>query len=134
MKLTIYIDGACRFNPGPAGIGVVVIGDEGKIVASISEFIGHGTNNIAEWRAYLRALEEAKRLGAGEIAVFTDSQLLACQINGQYKIRNQNLFALAAQARQMAVGFRKITVTSIPRERNKAADSLAKRAVAAHPA
>ncbi|MEK6543263.1 MAG: ribonuclease HI family protein [Elusimicrobiota bacterium] len=128
-RLVIYIDGACRFNPGPAGIGVAVYDEQGTLIAGISEAIGDATNNIAEWSAYVRALREAKRLGAKRLDIYTDSQLLARQVSGQYKIRNPHLQSLAALAMALRPEFDRVTVTSIPRERNKVADKLSKEAV-----
>ncbi|MEK7287028.1 MAG: ribonuclease HI family protein [Elusimicrobiota bacterium] len=129
MKLTIYIDGACRFNPGPAGVGVWIVDGNGRTVREISEFLGPATNNVAEWSAYLRALEEAKALGAGELAIFSDSKLLVEQARGAWKIRDERLKKIAEQAARLAKDFTRIDLRHIPREQNQRADELSKRAV-----
>ncbi|MBI2069909.1 MAG: ribonuclease HI family protein [Elusimicrobia bacterium] len=133
MKLTIYIDGACRFNPGPAGIGVWIIGDEGRTIAEISEYIGEATNNVAEWGAYLRALKEALALGAGEAVIFTDSKLLAEQVRGTFKVRDPRLQGFWREAKRLEPKFTRMTLTHIPRENNKRADALSKKAVEGRP-
>ncbi|MBI4064262.1 MAG: ribonuclease HI family protein [Elusimicrobia bacterium] len=129
MKLTIYIDGACRFNPGPAGIGVWIVDGQGKTLAEISEFIGQATNNIAEWSAYLRALREAKKMGAEEVSIFTDSQLLVEQVRGNFKVRDERLKVFWRQAKQLQEELPGFKLAHVPREINKMADSLAKRSV-----
>ena len=131
MKLIIYIDGACRFNPGPAGIGVWIADDQGTVVREISEYLGHGTNNIAEWTAYIRALEQSHALGASELAVFTDSKLICEQVKGNYKVRDAKLMELYRKAKELEKNFKHVVLKSVPREQNKNADRLAKQSVAA---
>lgn len=129
MKLTIYIDGACRFNPGPAGIGVWIIGEQGQTLREISEYLGQGTNNVAEWTAYVRALEEAQALGAAELNIFSDSNLLVEQARGAWKIRDERLKKIAARASHVAKNFTRVNLKHIPREQNQRADELSKMAV-----
>ncbi|MBI4368646.1 MAG: ribonuclease HI family protein [Elusimicrobia bacterium] len=129
VKLVAYIDGACRFNPGPAGIGVWLVGEGGETVAEISEYLGHGTNNIAEWSAYLRALKEGRDRGAKVIAVFTDSQLLAQQAKGKYKIRDAKLQKLSLEAKTLERHFERVDINHVPREQNSMADRLARLSV-----
>jgi len=87
-KLNIYIDGASRGNPGPASYGVCIFNEEGHPIFEVGETLGIATNSIAEYRALIRALQEGKRLGCGELSIFTDSQLVARQFDGQYRIKN----------------------------------------------
>jgi ribonuclease HI len=128
-ELEIYIDGACKGNPGPSGIGVVVLGN-GKPVRNLYRFIGEATNNIAEYSALISALEEALLLGAKILSIKTDSELLCRQMNGVYKVRNANILGLHAQARRLMSGFSRVCIQHVPREQNKEADRLANRAVA----
>src|SRR5512136_1787732 len=99
-RLTIYIDGASRGNPGPAAVGVVVKDETGITIVSLSLYIGKTTNNQAEYTALITALEEAKRLGAEHVSIRTDSQLVAEQVRGNYKVRNANIRPLFAEAKQ----------------------------------
>ncbi len=123
--LVAYIDGACFGNPGPMGIGIVLY-KAGKKIKEISEHFGRGTNNIAEYSAFIRALEEAKKLGEKGVLVRTDSQLLANQINGVYKVRDKKLKELKARADLIMAGLN-VKVEHIPRERNAEADALSKK-------
>ena len=132
-SLVLYIDGAARDNPGPAGIGIV-IKHAGRIVAEIGEFIGPTTNNVAEYRALLRALEEAKARGAKAVEVRSDSELLVKHLKREYKVKSPDLSPLYLEANRLLTSFSRYTVTKIPRGENAAADALANRAIdAAHP-
>ncbi|GIV15171.1 MAG: ribonuclease H [Armatimonadota bacterium] len=126
MKL--YIDGASRGNPGKAGIGVLLCNDTGEPLKEISESIGETTNNVAEYRALIRALEEARALGADTVEVYTDSELLARQINGLYGVHSPHLQPLFHRARALLRLFKSASVQHIPRSRNQIADRLAKAA------
>ncbi|MFH1361997.1 MAG: ribonuclease HI family protein [bacterium] len=128
MKLTIYTDGAARGNPGPAGIGIL-IKQADKIIAEISDYIGETTNNIAEYSAFIRGLEEAAKLKAKEVSVFCDSELLVKQIKGEYRVKNQGLRPLFARAKALLDNFDKFSLKHIPREQNKEADALANRGI-----
>lgn len=125
--LTIYTDGACFGNPGPMGIGVVVYKGKTKVM-ELSEYAGEGTNNIAEYLALIRALETAKKLGEKEVHIRTDSQLLARQISGEYKVKDRKLKPLKAKADDLMLGM-KVKVEHIEREKNEEADELSKRAL-----
>ncbi len=125
--LKIYIDGASKGNPGPAGIGVVVKDEEGRVIRRLGRPIGEATNNIAEYRALLEALKEAHRLGGVGILICSDSELLVKQINGIYKVRAEGLLPLFNQARAALRGLRGAKVVQIPRRENKEADALARR-------
>ena len=127
--LALYIDGASRGNPGPAGLGIVVKDANGRVVAEISEFIGRGTNNVAEYRALIRALEEAATFGARSIVVRSDSELLVRQLKGEYKVKSPDLSPLHLEAHRLFKAFPKATVERIPRGENAAADALANRAL-----
>ena len=127
-NLSIQIDGASKGNPGPAGIGVILVSDSGE-AHEISEYVGVATNNVAEYLALLTALEEALVRGAKRLTIQTDSELLAKQINREYNIRNQNLRFLFRRAKRLMAGFDEVTVSYIPREQNTRADMLAQEAV-----
>ncbi len=124
-----YIDGASKGNPGPSAIGVLIRDPDGLLLAEISEAIGEATNNVAEYRAMIRALEECRLLKAENVLVRTDSQLLARQIDGKYKVKNPQLIELFDKVRKSASKFSAFKVEHIPREENKEADALANRAL-----
>lgn len=125
MKLILHIDGASRGNPGPAAIGVIVTDENGTVLAEIGEYIGETTNNVAEYKALLRGLKEADRLGAQEISVYSDSELLVKQMEGAYRVRHPGLVTLHNQARNMIRVFAQVTLTHVPREQTTSADKLA---------
>lgn len=127
--LTLYIDGASRGNPGRAGAGVWVTDGEGHPLRAVGRYLGHMTNNEAEYWALLIGLREAKRLGAGFLRVYTDSELIARQVNGLYRVRHPNLKPLYEAVLKMLKGFRSYEVISIPREGNAEADRLANEAI-----
>ena len=123
------MDGASRGNPGPASLGVVIQDTEGKALKTLSVRIGTATNNIAEYYALIFALQEAMILRVDELQVYTDSELVARQFSGEYKIKEptlQQLFLLVTHLRQ---GFKKLTVSHVPREQNKLADAAANQAL-----
>lgn len=129
MKVIIHTDGASRGNPGEAGIGVTISTTDGQKIAEISEYLGITTNNIAEYKALIRGLEEALLSGATEVEVYTDSELMARQINGQYKVKNEGLLPLYGEAKKLLGQFGSAKVTHVRRELNKAADKLANLAI-----
>ncbi|MEW6748523.1 MAG: ribonuclease HI family protein [Candidatus Micrarchaeota archaeon] len=122
--LTIYTDGASLGNPGPMGIGVVIYRD-GFRVEELSEYAGSGTNNIAEYLAVIRALEAVHEIGAIEIHIKSDSELIIRQLNGEYKVKDPKLTPLKKRVDSLCHGLR-ITFEHIPREKNKEADKLSK--------
>jgi ribonuclease HI len=126
--LIVSIDGASRGNPGVAAIGVVVFQDSVP-VREIAEPIGVATNNVAEYRAFLRALQEAAALGARTVQVWSDSELLVNQLRGHYKVRSPILAPLHRQALARMRQFDGVTVKHVPREENHLADALANRAL-----
>ncbi len=125
----IYIDGASRGNPGPAGVGVVFLDGAAQPVRTFSKYVGETTNNVAEYLALIYALQEALHAGYQSVTVKTDSELLARQVSGQYKVRDAHLKVLYDLARHLIDGFTHCTVNHIPRTQNAAADRLAGQAV-----
>jgi len=118
------VDGGARGNPGPAAIGVVVADSDGGLLEELGEPIGETTNNVAEYRALLRGLERARALGASEVEVIGDSELVAKQIGGQYKVKHAGLKPLHAAALRALADFERWQVRTVPRAQNAAADAL----------
>src|SRR2546425_657633 len=118
--LVLMVDGASRGNPGPSAIGVVVKDAQGQVVKEINEYIGKGTNNVAEYRALIRALEEAKALGARSIEVRSDSELLVSQLQGNYKVKSPDLGPLYLDVVRLLRDFDRHAVVKIPRGENAA--------------
>jgi ribonuclease HI len=127
--MRVHIDGAARGNPGPAGVGVLVIGPDGQEVERINRSIGEATNNVAEYRALLLALERAQALGWTDLEVYSDSELLVRQLQGRYQVRHAVLRELYAMARERIGTVRRFTIQHVPREQNAEADALANRAI-----
>lgn len=127
-RLEVYVDGASRGNPGPASYGVCIKKDNGEGYIEFSEYLGETTNSIAEYRALVRGLEEARKLGAEELDVFTDSQLVARQFQGLYKVKHEPLKEIMARVRELEQEFKRVHVNHIPRSShpgNMRADQLA---------
>lgn len=124
-KVKLFIDGCSKGNPGPAGIGLVFTDLEGRIIEEDKKFIGRQTNNYAEYVSLVEGLKKALDSGVKQVFVFTDSELLAKQMLGEYKIRNKALFALQREARRLIRHFEKFTISYIARDQNKRADRLA---------
>jgi ribonuclease HI len=125
--LVIHSDGGARGNPGPAAIGVVIEvekGGESEVMAEIAERIGVASNNVAEYRAVIRGLEEAQRLGATSVTCLLDSQLVVEQLNGNYRVKSEDIKPLHARARQLMAAFPLVTVQHVRREQNAEADRL----------
>lgn len=130
LRLQVHIDGGARGNPGPAGAAVIVRdADDGVVVHQAGIFLGRTTNNVAEYRALLAGLEFAARLGAAEVQVFSDSELLVRQMDGRYRVRNAGLKPLHEQALQMQERFARCSYRHIARAENKDADRLVKQAI-----
>jgi ribonuclease HI len=127
MIFTVYIDGAARGNPGPAGSGAYVPGQDGRAPEEHFEALGRTTNNVAEYRALLLALGRARSVGATEVRIFSDSLLLVEQMNGRYKVRAEHLKPLWQEAYIAAKRFSRFSIVHVPRERNRQADRLANR-------
>jgi probable phosphoglycerate mutase len=129
VEVIVTTDGGARGNPGPAGIGAAVQSKSGRVLAEVSEAIGHATNNVAEYTAVVRGLERAAELGARRVRLRADSLLLVEQLNGVYKVKNPTLQRLHAEVREIARSFERVTFEHIPRERNKRADRLVNEAI-----
>jgi ribonuclease HI len=126
-KAVLFCDGASSGNPGDSGIGILlIIGDH---TYRLSEYIGDATNNIAEYTALVKGLQEAKRHGADSVDIRTDSELMVKQIKGHYRVKSENLLKLYEQAISLLRRFKSYTITHIPREKNADADNLAKSAI-----
>lgn len=128
-KLKIFFDGASRGNPGPAAIGAVLSEPSGETVRELGEFIGQTTNNFAEYTALIRALEEAKKLGAAVVECFSDSELVVKQMTGVYRIRSKGLLPLAQKAMSLSRQFDDFSLRHVPRSQNQRADRLASEAL-----
>jgi ribonuclease HI len=125
VKFRAFIDGAARGNPGPAGAGVFVEPEHGRPALEFYEPLGSTTNNVAEYRALLLALERAEYAGADEVEIRSDSRLLVEQLRGNFKIRAEHLKPLLAESILRAKRFRSFSISHIPREQNSKADRLA---------
>jgi len=122
-EATVHIDGAARGNPGPAACAFV-LARPGEPVIEHAELLGTATNNVAEYTALLAALEKAAELSVSSLRVFSDSELLVKQMNGEYRVKNPDLQTLYAEARQLMKGFAGVSFTHVRREQNKRADEL----------
>ncbi len=129
MKLILNVDGGSRGNPGPAGAGVVVAGEQGQRVFEAGFFLGRSTNNQAEYNALLKALEAAALKGARSVEVYSDSELLVRQVNGEYRVRNSGIVPLFSEVRRKLDRFERWRIQHIPREQNGRADALANAAM-----
>ncbi len=128
MKYYLYTDGAARGNPGPGGAGVYVTDDKGVHILKRSQFLGHVTNNVAEYSALLLGLEALRKRKIENIVIYSDSELLVCQIKGKYRVKNEQLKKLYDRVMEILVYFR-YEIIHIRREKNKVADQLANEAV-----
>ncbi len=128
-KIFLYTDGGSRGNPGPAGIGVIILDSAKKKIRQLYKYIGETTNNIAEYSALLQGLEAALDLNAEEIVVYMDSELLARQLNGEYKVKNSDIKVLFEKALNMLKKFKSFEIRHIERSKNKEADKLVNKAI-----
>lgn len=124
-KLLVYSDGASRGNPGEAGIGYVIKNHKGEVIKEVSDYLGRATNNVAEYTALVRALQDGLKLGGKEVEVYVDSELLVKQIKGEYRVKNKGLIPLYNQVMSLIDKFDKFVIAHVPREQNKEADRLA---------
>ena len=129
MRLTVHVDGGSRGNPGPAAAAAVLSAPDGEVVARDSVLIGVATNNVAEYRGLLLGLELARSQGASEVEVVNDSELVAKQVNGVYRVKHPDMRPLHAQAIAALKAFDHWKVRSVPREQNAAADALVNEAL-----
>jgi ribonuclease HI len=125
----VHVDGASRGNPGPSAVGAIVYSSSGEEILSVAKKIGHATNNVAEYRAVIEGMRLARELRVREITVRLDSELVARQLAGQYRIRNADLEALAREVSEESRRFERCRFEHVPREQNKSADRLANEAL-----
>ena len=129
MKLAVHVDGGSRGNPGPAAAAAVVSTPDGDVVDEASVTLGEATNNVAEYRGLLLGLQRARELGATEVEVVNDSELVAKQVNGEYKVKSPEMAALHEQALRELEEFDAWSIRSVPRAQNAAADALVNQAL-----
>lgn len=124
MEATVYVDGGSRGNPGQAAAASVAYALDGKVVDRASELLGVTTNNVAEYRALILGLQRAKAVGVTHVHVINDSELVAKQINGLYRVKKADLRPLYDEAKQLFCGFASWDIRSVPRAQNAEADRL----------
>lgn len=124
MKLVVHVDGGSRGNPGPAAAGAVVSSSDGEVLDEASELLGVVSNNVAEYRGLLLGLRRARELGATEVEAINDSELIAKQVNGQYKVKHADMKPLHAQSLEALGEFDRWTVRTVRRDQNAHADAL----------
>lgn len=124
MKLIVHVDGGARGNPGPAAAASVASTPAGEVLDEASELLGTATNNVAEYRALLLGLARAQALGATEVEVVNDSELIAKQVQGIYKVKHEAMRPLCRQALAALRGFERWSIRSVPRAQNAHADAL----------
>jgi ribonuclease HI len=129
LRLVVHVDGGSRGNPGPAAAAAVLSTPDGDVLDEASVTLGHATNNVAEYRGLLLGLERARERGATEVEVVNDSELVAKQVNGEYRVKNPEMAALHEQALDALDGFERWSLRSVPRAQNAAADALVNRAL-----
>jgi ribonuclease HI len=129
MKLVVHVDGGARGNPGPAAAAAVLSTPDGEVVDEAAERLGRATNNVAEYRGLLLGLERARALGATEVEVVNDSELVAHQINGRYRVKHPEMQQLHRQAKVLLDAFERWSIRSVPRAQNAAADALVNQAL-----
>jgi len=129
VEVVVHVDGGARGNPGPAAAAAVIRTPDGELLDEAAEAIGVATNNVAEYRGLLLGLERARALGATEVEVVNDSELVAKQVNGAYKVRHPDMKPLHGAALEALNGFERWSIRSVPRARNAAADALVNQAL-----
>ena len=129
MRLTVHADGASWGNPGHSAIGAVIKDERGKELAKISQYIGRGTNNQAEYKAAIAGLRAAASFKASEVILYLDSELVVRQLNGQYKVKSALLRPLYAEAARLAAEFENLSINHVGRDSNPDAHTLADEAL-----
>jgi len=124
MKVMVHVDGGARGNPGPAAAACVISSPEGELLGEYSELLGRASNNVAEYRALLLGLARARELGASEVEVVGDSELIAKQVQGRYKVKHAAMRPLYLQAMDALRGFERWSIRTVPRAQNAEADAL----------
>jgi ribonuclease HI len=123
-KVVVHVDGGARGNPGPAAVAAVATAPDGSALGERTEYIGEATNNVAEYKAIQLGIELARELGASEIELVNDSQLVARQIGGEYNVKNKGLIPLFTETMEALRGFDRWSVRDVRREQNERADRL----------
>jgi ribonuclease HI len=129
VKLVVHVDGGSRGNPGPGAAAAVLSTPDGEVVDEAAATLGRVTNNVAEYRGLLLGLERAQALGATEVEVINDSELIAHQVNGRYKVKHPDMKPLHAEALEALRGFERWSVRPVPRAQNADADALVNQAL-----
>lgn len=129
VDVTVRVDGASRGNPGPSGAGAVIEFADGRAPGELCSYLGETTNNVAEYRALLLALEEVARHAVSSLTIYSDSELLVRQLRGEYKVKAEHLRPLHAEACRRLRVFPLVRILHVPREENRRADSLANLAI-----
>jgi ribonuclease HI len=124
MRLVVHVDGGARGNPGPAAAACVIATADGEPLAESAQLLGRTTNNVAEYRALLLGLARAHELGADEVELVGDSELIAKQVLGEYKVKNESLRELHREATAALRAFDHWTIRTVPRAQNADADRL----------
>ena len=124
MKVVVHVDGGSRGNPGPAAGAAVISTPDGELLVAASELLGVATNNVAEYRGLLLGVRRARELGATEVELVNDSELIAKQLSGLYKVKHPDMRPLHAQALALLREFDAWSIRSVPREQNEQADAL----------
>jgi ribonuclease HI len=128
-RLVVHVDGGARGNPGPAAIAAVLSSPEGDVVEEHAEAIGHATNNVAEYRALLLGIDRARALGAHELDIVGDSELIARQVRGEYRVKDPVLRELHARVAAALEDFDRWAIRNVPRAENAHADDLVNEAL-----
>jgi ribonuclease HI len=123
-KLVVYVDGGARGNPGPAAAAAVTLSGTGEVLDEASRFLGSVTNNVAEYQALLLGLERAAALGATEVEVVNDSELIAKQVKGIYKVKHEAMQRLHRESHAALEQFERWSIRTVPRTKNEHADAL----------
>jgi ribonuclease HI len=134
MKLIVHVDGGARGNPGPAAAACVVSSPDGEVLAEATELLGTTTNNVAEYRALLLGLRKARELAADEVEIVGDSELIAKQVQGVYKVKHEAMRPLHAEAMALLRQFERWSIRTVPRAQNAHADALVNAALDGAPA
>ena len=129
MKVVVHVDGGSRGNPGPAAAGAVVSSPDGDVLDEATEYLGTATNNVAEYRGLLLGLDRAKAIGATEVDVVNDSELIAKQVNGEYKVKHVDMKPLHRASLDAFADFDSWLIRTVPRAQNKDADALVNQAL-----
>jgi ribonuclease HI len=129
VRVVVHVDGGARGNPGPAAAAAVLSTPDGDVLDRASELLGETTNNVAEYRGLLLGLRRARELGATEVEVINDSELVAKQVNGAYKVKHAAMKPLHAEATALLSGFERWSMRNVPRAQNAEADALVNEAL-----